>query len=116
MYLILFLLSYLLLCNSIKLTNTKLLCKNCKQYYYKNQNTNRSCKVHKGKFIGAELSKHVGTRSGGLDKGLALFWDCCNATDPLALGCHTYYHISYDDDNEEENNNYLVNNYKFLKS
>ena len=59
-----------------------------------------------------ESSKHSGTRSGGLDKGLLIFWDCCNEIDPAAKGCHTYYHTSYDDDE----NNVLINNYKGLKS
>jgi hypothetical protein len=88
-------------------------CKYCKSSYDINTNTITSCKIHKGKYIGAEASKHSGTRSGGNEKGLLIFWDCCDQLSPNAIGCHSYYHISYDDD--DNNKSYLINNYNLKK-
>ena len=98
-------------CISIKLTKT---CKNCRSTYISTDNNILSCRVHKGRFIGAEASKHSGTRSGGDNKGLLVFWDCCDAYDPLAPGCCSYYHVSYDDD-DDSNKSYLINNYNLSK-
>jgi hypothetical protein len=51
-----------------------------------------------GRWIGAENSKHAGTRSGGEDKGLSLFWDCCDELDPNGPGCAYGFHKSYDEE------------------
>ena len=100
------------LCNSINII--KKTCKNCKVLYDVNTNNIASCKIHKGRFIGAEASKHAGTKSGEINKGLLVFWDCCDALEPAAIGCHSYFHVSYDDADDKDN--YLMNNYKVLKA
>ena len=73
------------------------LCKVCKATYDPNLNSPRSCCFHKGRWMGAENSKHMGTRSGGKDKGLSLFWDCCDQIDFNGIGCQLGYHTSYDE-------------------
>ena len=55
---------FITIIGSIKLTKQQhILCRNCKQYYNNNENTKTSCKIHKGKYIGAEASKHAGNNS-----------------------------------------------------
>merc|ERR1712070_770918 len=61
------------------------LCRRCKQLYYEEANTSTSCHYHPGRWMGAEESKHYGTRSGGEKTGLALFWDCCDGEDIYAV-------------------------------
>jgi hypothetical protein len=53
---------------------------------------------HEGRWMGAENSKHMGTRSGGRDSGLSLFWDCCDEETPNGPGCRLARHKSYDDE------------------
>jgi len=43
-----------------------------------------------------------------------VFWDCCDALEPNAIGCSKYFHVSYDDDDDKDN--YLMNNYKVSKA
>ena len=76
----------------------KRLCKTCKILYSPNENNIRSCQYHNGRYIGAEMSKHYGTKSGGIHTGLSLSWDCCDAEDYNAGGCKRGLHVSYDDD------------------
>ena len=80
-----------------EVSTKKKLCRRCKQYYDEEKNTLTSCRYHSGRWMGAEESKHHGTRSGGEKSGLALFWDCCDGEDTYAVGCCTGKHISYDD-------------------
>jgi hypothetical protein len=72
------------------------LCRVCKQRY--SIDVINNCRYHSGRWMGAENSKHYGTRSGGKDTGLSLFWDCCDAETPDAVGCCTGKHIGYDED------------------
>ena len=74
------------------------ICKICKKKYFDIENTSISCTFHSGRYIGAELSKHCGTKSGGTNKGLNLSWDCCDQGDPTATGCVKGRHVSYDDE------------------
>ena len=73
------------------------LCKTCKILYSPNENNIQSCQYHNGRYIGAEMSKHYGTKSGGIHTGLSLSWDCCDAEDYNASGCKRGLHVSYDD-------------------
>ena len=82
------------------------ICRRCKQRFEIENNTPSSCTYHKGRFIGAENSKHFGTRSGGKDQGLSIFWDCCDQTTRDGSGCTTGRHLSYD---EEEEDCFLLN-------
>lgn len=52
--------------------------------------------------MGAENSKHYGTKSGDKDKGLSLFWDCCDQTKESGRGCCRGPHISYDEEENDE--------------
>lgn len=81
-------------------------CRRCKQRFEIDKNTPSSCSYHKGRFIGAENSKHYGTKSGGDDQGLSIFWDCCDQTTRDGPGCMTGRHMSYD---EEEEDSFLLN-------
>lgn len=76
------------------------LCRRCKQAFNPLENTAVSCRYHRGRWIGAELSKHLGTRSGGPDQGLALFWDCCDEESFDGPGCMRGKHISYDQEED----------------
>ena len=76
---------------------SKKVCRICKQTFHTKEKT---CVYHTGRWLGAELSKHYGTRSGGNHTGLALFWDCCDSEDPLNPGCQKGYHKSYDDSDD----------------
>lgn len=73
-------------------------CKVCKKQYEKSNNSPTACVYHKGKWMGAENSKHMGTRSGGDNVGLSLFWDCCESEDIKGEGCARGFHKSYSDD------------------
>ena len=84
-------------------------CRICKVEFNPLDNKiNPSCRYHSGKWLGAELSKHYGTKSGDNYKGLALFWDCCNAENVNDKGCKIGFHKSYDDE-DDENTKYFVN-------
>jgi hypothetical protein len=76
-------------------SNIERLCRICKKVY--SMNSPLACVYHPGRWIGAEMSKHYGTRSGGYNKGLSLFWDCCDSEDVSCQGCKRGYHMSYDD-------------------
>ncbi len=54
-------------------------------------------RYHPGDYLGNEMSKFVGTRSGGPNTGLARFWDCCGEEDPQAPGCRPCRHRGYDE-------------------
>ena len=71
------------------------LCRVCRQQF--TVSTVDSCRYHSGRWMGAENSKHHGSRSGGKDTGLSLFWDCCEGTGPDAPGCCIGRHRSYED-------------------
>ena len=102
-----FIIDHLILCNIFRNTKVRLemkpivpiqkLCKICKITYESNNNFPNSCRFHKGKWMGAENSKHMGTRSGGHNKGLSLFWDCCDQEEFHGIGCQFGYHKSYDE-------------------
>lgn len=81
------------------------ICKLCKQSYTASNLTN--CQYHAGRYIGAENSKHYGTKS-GLMSGLSLFWDCCDGERFDSPGCSRGKHQSYDDEGE---NFMLINRY-----
>ncbi|CAM9590903.1 unnamed protein product, partial [Discosporangium mesarthrocarpum] len=70
----------------------------CKSSYSEEENSSSACRFHRGRWMGAERSKHYGTRSGGSLAGLDLFWDCCGATSPDSPGCITARHVSYDEE------------------
>ena len=101
---------YLLILNVLihqtcSISISKRICRVCKQSYVINEISTQSktinekpCIYHSGRWIGAELSKHYGTRSGGELKGLSLFWDCCDSENPLDPGCRRGVHKSYDDE------------------
>lgn len=72
-------------------------CRRCKKLFDPLQLETDLCRYHKGKWMGAENSKHMGTRSGGSNTGLSLFWDCCDEESETGPGCFTGRHISYDD-------------------
>lgn len=55
-------------------------------------------RYHPGDWLGAENSKFVGTRSGGPNTGLSLFYDCCGADRYDAPGCAFTRHKTYDED------------------
>ena len=72
------------------------LCKTCKTMF-RVEDPKDICNYHKGKWMGAEKSKHYGTRSGAENIGLSLFWDCCSAENLNDPGCCQGKHVSYDD-------------------
>lgn len=72
-------------------------CKICKASFDPAKNSEKSCRFHSGRWMGAENSKHLGTRSGGKNVGLSLFWDCCDQEKYDGLGCQFGKHLSYDD-------------------
>lgn len=74
------------------------LCRVCKQQY--SSAMVDSCRYHSGRWMGAENSKHHGSRSGGGDTGLSLFWDCCDGDGPDAPGCCIGRHRSYEDSDD----------------
>ena len=80
-------------------------CRVCKEKFNEGNRKN-SCRYHRGRFIGAEMSKHLGSRSGGLNKGLVTFWDCCDGENESAIGCFLGDHISYD---EDYSNSFMLN-------
>jgi len=71
-------------------------CKVCKKAFNPLENSQNSCQYHKGRWMGAENSKHMGTRSGGQHLGLSLFWDCCEEERRDGPGCCRGMHMSYD--------------------
>jgi hypothetical protein len=73
-------------------------CKVCKNLFDPLENTIASCRYHKGRWMGAENSKHMGTRSGGMNVGLSQFWDCCDEECENGPGCALSWHKSYDDE------------------
>ena len=72
-------------------------CRVCKKQYNILESNDTSCRYHKGRWLGAENSKHMGTRSGGTHVGLSLFWDCCEEECESGPGCCFGPHKSYDD-------------------
>lgn len=72
------------------------LCRICKKQFDPLDNGPASCNYHKGRFSGAENSKHMGTKSGGKFTGLSTFWDCCDLETYEGKGCMFGKHISYD--------------------
>ena len=72
-------------------------CRVCKKQYNQLESDETSCRFHKGRWLGAENSKHMGTRSGGTHVGLSLFWDCCDEECESGPGCCFGRHKSYDD-------------------
>ena len=82
-------------------------CRVCKLAYVDGENSRISCNFHRGRWIGAENSKHMGTKSGGLNIGLSLFWDCCGEEIINAVGCTSGQHKSYDD-YDRSANSFLV--------
>ena len=72
-------------------------CRICKTEYNPLESNVNSCRFHKGRWMGAENSKHMGTRSGGSNVGLSLFWDCCDEESETGPGCCCGPHKSYDD-------------------
>ena len=72
-------------------------CRRCKLPFTDADNTRTSCKYHKGRWLGAENSKHLGGQS-GIVTGLSFFWDCCDQEHIDGIGCMNGVHISYDDD------------------
>ena len=102
---------YLILLFSIKThlvsaIQIKRLCKTCKILYSPNENNIQACQYHNGRYIGAEMSKHYGTKSGGIHTGLSLSWDCCDAEDYNAIGCKRGLHVTYD---EYTHHNFMMN-------
>ena len=83
-------------------------CRVCKLAYVDVENSRISCKFHRGRWIGAENSKHMGTKSGGFNTGLSLFWDCCEEESINAVGCTSGHHKSYDDDDRSANSFLLI--------
>ena len=77
------------------------ICRRCKQRFELQWNTDSSCSFHKGRFIGAENSKHYGTKSGEGDRGLSVFWDCCDQNTRDGPGCMKGKHLSYDEEDED---------------
>ncbi|CAM9668038.1 unnamed protein product [Chrysoparadoxa australica] len=72
-------------------------CRICKRSYQESSNGPDACHFHKGRWMGAENSKHMGLRSGGKNAmGVSYFWDCCDGTDPNSPGCMKGFHQSYD--------------------
>ena len=54
-------------------------CKVCKSSFAPEENFDTSCRFHRGRWIGAENSKHLGKRSGSKENiGISFFWDCCD--------------------------------------
>ena len=72
-------------------------CRVCKKQYNVLESNENYCRYHKGRWLGAENSKHMGTRSGGKHVGLSLFWDCCDEECESGPGCCLGPHKSYDD-------------------
>ena len=85
--------------NSMPKINPAILktCRRCKLPFADADNTKTSCKYHKGRWLGAENSKHLGGQS-GVVTGLSFFWDCCDQEHIDGIGCMKGLHISYDDD------------------
>lgn len=110
-WVLLCLISFFCLCFSFSLrklppVGQTSLCRRCKRRFEIEKNSPTSCTYHKGRFIGAENSKHYGTKSGGDDQGLSIFWDCCDQTTRDGPGCITGKHLSYD---EEEEDSFMLN-------
>lgn len=72
-------------------------CRICKQEYNPLNNTFNSCIFHKGRYLGAENSKHYGTKSGGKNLGISFFWDCCDEESYDGGGCCRSKHKSYNE-------------------
>ncbi len=85
-------------------------CRVCKQSYEAGSNGPRSCRFHRGRWVGAEVSKHLGSRSGDqrAGTGLAVFWDCCEEESLDGPGCMVGFHRSYDVEDDDERA-YLLN-------
>ncbi len=81
------------------------ICRICKNRFNE-ENRKSNCRYHRGRFIGAEMSKHLGSRSGGSNKGLVTFWDCCDGEEESSAGCVFGDHISYD---EDYTNSFMLN-------
>eukprot|EP00966_Prymnesium_polylepis_P179679 4160138-Prymnesium_polylepis.1 len=72
-------------------------CRVCKQSFRASENHDRACCFHPaGRMMGAENTKHSGTRV-GVKPGLTVFWDCCASEDPDNPGCCFGRHMTYDD-------------------
>ena len=79
------------------------LCRRCKLQFDPASNGPQACTYHRGRWIGAEISKHLGGRSGSEgNTGLSVFWDCCDAETYDARGCMTGRHLSYDEEESLE--------------
>ena len=84
-------------------------CRRCKQSFDPQTNNPRACQFHKGRWIGAEVSKHLGGRSGSDGHtGLTVFWDCCDAETYESPGCMTGRHLSFDEE-ETWADRYMLN-------
>ena len=79
-------------------------CRVCKQQFDPISNGPKSCRFHRGRWIGAEVSKHLGTKSGNKNTGtgLTVFWDCCDEESADGLGCVFSFHKSYDEEEDDE--------------
>jgi hypothetical protein len=78
-------------------------CRRCKLSFDPSKNGPEACSFHRGRWIGAEISKHLGGRSGSAgNTGLSVFWDCCDAEVYDAPGCMTGRHLSYDEEESLE--------------
>lgn len=91
---------------TISSSSIRKVCKVCKQNFLENQNSQTSCKFHAGRWMGAENSKHLGTKSGGANTGLSLFWDCCQEESSSGQGCVSGRHKTYDED--DTSNSYML--------
>ncbi|EWM25177.1 hypothetical protein Naga_100801g1 [Nannochloropsis gaditana] len=72
-------------------------CRLCLRPYLPSRNHDTACRYHPSAYIGNERSKFCGTRSGGNERGLARFWDCCGEESVTAPGCQPCPHESYDE-------------------
>ena len=77
-------------------------CRRCRKTFEVDKNTPKSCNYHKGRFLGAENSKHTGTKM----QGMSYFWDCCDLEIFEGKGCMTGLHVSYD---EEDTDTVMLN-------
>ena len=89
--------SLLLPMQALNLAPITRVCRSCKLAFNPLDPSDR-CRFHRGRFIGAERSKHYGTGPSPEMRGLSIFWDCCEAETADAPGCSFGKHISYDDD------------------
>eukprot|EP00245_Coleochaete_scutata_P006225 TRINITY_DN20469_c0_g1_i1.p1 TRINITY_DN20469_c0_g1~~TRINITY_DN20469_c0_g1_i1.p1 ORF type:complete len:132 (-),score=22.11 TRINITY_DN20469_c0_g1_i1:338-733(-) len=85
--------------NSKEKEKRERLCKRCKVYFDPETNSQESCRFHPSMFVCRrhDDQKRYYELKDGDPPYEAKFYDCCGAEDPMAPGCRTNRHLTFDE-------------------